>query len=153
MPMAPEFGEAMMITDPAQRVRRTVELTFGERFQRENPEMMELILTSTAAGMPGMSVLGGEATGAGFFGQLGAVAMWMGNGGAASRLKDIEVPTLVLHGEADLLLPVGNGRILARDIPGVRSRFWPDAGHALNVEAADEVNAEIESHLKSAARV
>ncbi len=74
----------------------------------------------------------------------------MGAGGAAARLKEIDKPTLVLHGGEDLLLPVGNGKILARDIPGARLRIWEHAGHALNAEYSDEVNAELVAHFESA---
>lgn len=150
VPMSPEFAEAMMIPDPEQRMRRTVELTFSERFRRENPEMMELILTATASGAVGVTPIGADMNASvGFFGQVMAVTAWMGMGGAASRLGEIEMPTLVLHGRDDLLLPVANGELLARDIPGARLRIWDDAGHALNAECADEVNAELVSHLQA----
>ena len=147
--MSPEFAEAMMIPDPEQRMRRTVELTFGEKFRRSNPEMMELILTATASGAVGVTPIGAApSASAGFFGQVMAVTGWMGAGGAASRLGEIKAPTLVLHGGEDLLLPVGNAEVLARDIPGARLRAWDEAGHALNAECADEVNAELVSHLQ-----
>jgi 3-oxoadipate enol-lactonase len=147
--MKPEFAEALAITDPALRMRTVMERTFGRKFRQENPAMMELILGTLESGNAGVTMLGGQA-GAGFMGQMMAVAGWMGAGGAAARLKDITLPTLVLHGGDDLLLPIANGEIIARDIPGARSRFWPDAGHALNVEYPEEVNAELISHFEAA---
>ena len=150
-PMAPEFGEALMLPDPEERMRRSVELTFGEKFRRENPEMMDLILDATLSGAVGVTPIGaGDGGTAGFLGQVMAVAGWMGTGGAAVRLKDVNVPTLVLHGAKDLLLPVANGEILARDIPGARLRVWDEAGHALNAEYPDEVNAELVAHFERA---
>lgn len=150
VPMAPEYAEALMIPDPIARMRRSVELTFSERFRRENPDMMELILKATTSGEVGVTPIGaGEIAPMGFIGQISAVAAWMGAGGAASRLRDIKTQTLVLHGGEDLLLPVGNGKILGRDIPGARLRIWDDAGHALNAEYPDEVNAELVRHLES----
>jgi 3-oxoadipate enol-lactonase len=71
-------------------------------------------------------------------------------GGTSQRLGNIETPTLVLHGGEDLLLPVGNGRLVAAGIPGARLRTWDDAGHALIQEHADEVNEELAGHLASA---
>ncbi|MEX0873365.1 MAG: alpha/beta hydrolase [Actinomycetota bacterium] len=151
VPMSPEFAAALMIGDPTERMRRTLELTFGERFRTENPEMMELIASTMMTGIPGMGSLGDGSGGTeGFFGQLGAVAMWMGAGGTSGRLGEIDKPALVMHGGQDKLLPVGNGRILARDIPGARLRIWDEAGHALNAEASDEVNAELVAHFESA---
>jgi 3-oxoadipate enol-lactonase len=147
--MKPEFAMALAITDPTERMRRVTELTFGEKFRRENPAMMNLILDALASGTTGVDPLGGS-NGAGFLAQISAVVSWMAEGGAAARLKDIDRPTLVLHGGDDLLLPIANGRILARDIPGARFREWPEAGHALNAEYPEEVNAELLSHLQGA---
>jgi pimeloyl-ACP methyl ester carboxylesterase len=149
--MKPEYAAALGITDPSERLRRVTELTFGARFRRENPEMMKLILDALASGRTGVDPLGG-AGGMGFLTQAGAVMAWMAAGGAAARLKEIDLPTLVLHGGDDLLLPVANGRILARDIPGARYREFPDAGHAMNAEYPAEVNNEVLSHLQGTSR-
>lgn len=151
VPMTPEYAQALLIPDPVERARRSVELMFSEKFRRENPEMMELILSATVSGSVGVTPIGaGEVAPMGFLGQVSAVAAWMGAGGSAARLGEIDAPTLVLHGGEDLLLPVGNGRILGRDIPGARMRIWDDAGHALNAEYPDEVNAELVAHLEAA---
>jgi pimeloyl-ACP methyl ester carboxylesterase len=150
VPLTPEYTQAMMIPDPAQRMRRSVELIFGDKFRRENPDTMEMILNAVTSGaVEGTPV--GPSGGAGFMGQLGAIAAWMTSGGSASRLGEITTPTLVLHGGDDHLLPLPNGEILARDIPGARMRVWGDAGHALNVEYPDEVNAELVRHFEGAA--
>ncbi len=150
-PMAPEFTAAMMLPDPNERMRKSIELTFGERYRRSNPEMMELIVGAAASGVGGVMGFGSEgASAAGFFGQLFAVVNWMAGGGSHDRLKSITTPTLVLHGGADLLLPVSNGRIIAREIDGSRLRIWDEAGHALNHEEAEAVNAELLNHLQTA---
>ncbi len=149
-PMKPEFSAAMAIPDPALRTRTVTELTFGTKFRTEHPEMIELIINATSSGDANVSMLGGGQMDAGFMGQAMAVASWMGEGGSSARLKEISVPTLVLHGGDDLLLPIGNGKILARDIPNAQSHFWPEAGHALNAEKPDEVNAQLVAHFESA---
>jgi len=147
--MTPEFAAALAIPDPVERMRKTMELTFGAKFRRENPAMLELIMNALSSGDAGVTMIGDESN-AGFMGQVMAVIGWMSTGGASARLKDITTPTLVMHGGDDLLLPIKNGEILARDIPGARARFWPDAGHALNAEYPDEVNAELVAHFESA---
>jgi pimeloyl-ACP methyl ester carboxylesterase len=48
---------------------------------------------------------------------------------AAGRLGSIRVPTLVVHGEEDLVMPPRNGEILSRSIPGAEFKLWPGAGH------------------------
>lgn len=147
--MTPDFQAALAEPDPALRMRRVAEATFGKKFRAEHPEMMEMILSGMASGAGGVSPIGGE-MGDGFMGQVMAAATWMGAGGSSARLKEITVPTLVLHGGDDLLIPLSNGEIIARDVPGARMRVWPEAGHALNFEAAEDVNAELVAHFEEA---
>ncbi|MBK9516456.1 MAG: alpha/beta fold hydrolase [Anaeromyxobacter sp.] len=45
-------------------------------------------------------------------------------------LPAVTLPTLVLHGEADAICPVGAGRALAAALPAARLRTVPGAGHA-----------------------
>lgn len=45
------------------------------------------------------------------------------------RLGQITAPTLVVHGEKDVMVPSANARQLASRIPGARLRLWPEAGH------------------------
>jgi pimeloyl-ACP methyl ester carboxylesterase len=45
------------------------------------------------------------------------------------RLASLRVPTLVVHGDADILVPVENGRRVAAAIPGARLLEIPGMGH------------------------
>ena len=62
----------------------------------------------------------------GFFAQLQGIRAW---GGSLSRLGTLDVPTLVIHGESDELVPPENGRIIARAIPNARLVMLPNASH------------------------
>jgi pimeloyl-ACP methyl ester carboxylesterase len=55
-----------------------------------------------------------------------------------SSLGGVRVPTLVLHGEEDVLAPAGNARLLADGIPGAELHIVPGAGHAVPLERRDE---------------
>ncbi|MGW6724781.1 alpha/beta fold hydrolase [Nocardia sp. NPDC055029] len=57
------------------------------------------------------------------------------------RLGELDVPTLVVHGRADPFFPVGNGEVLAAEIPAARLLVLDDMGTALRVAAANEVAA------------
>ena len=46
------------------------------------------------------------------------------------RLPQITAPTLILHGDRDVLIPVENAYLLAKRIPGARLHIVRDAGHA-----------------------
>ena len=45
------------------------------------------------------------------------------------RLPAVTIPTLVMHGVDDAVMPVGNGELLARRIPGARGVWLPRRGH------------------------
>ncbi len=51
------------------------------------------------------------------------------SGDRVEMLKKVRVPTLVLHGEEDPLLPVECGRDVARLVPGAEIETWPGWGH------------------------
>ena len=53
------------------------------------------------------------------------------SGDRSDQLRRLQVPTLVLHGDADPLVPVAAGRDLARKIPGARLRIIENMGHDL----------------------
>jgi pimeloyl-ACP methyl ester carboxylesterase len=46
-----------------------------------------------------------------------------------TRLPAIRVPTLVIHGESDRLVPAGNGRIISERIPDSELVMIPRASH------------------------
>jgi 3-oxoadipate enol-lactonase len=62
----------------------------------------------------------------------------VGRFSAWDRLSDVRVPTLVLHGDADPLIPYENGVELSRRIPGARLRTLPNVGHLVPLEAPFE---------------
>jgi pimeloyl-ACP methyl ester carboxylesterase len=62
----------------------------------------------------------------GFVRQLQAISRAPGRLG---RLGSVRVPVLVVHGDADILVPVENGRMVAAAIPGARLLEIPDMGH------------------------
>jgi pimeloyl-ACP methyl ester carboxylesterase len=57
------------------------------------------------------------------------------------RLGELTLPTLVVHGAADPFFPVGNGEVLAAEIPDARLLVLDDMGSALRDAAADDVAA------------
>jgi pimeloyl-ACP methyl ester carboxylesterase len=62
------------------------------------------------------------------------------------RLGAIAVPTLVIHGSADPLFPLGHGRALADEIPGARLLVLDGAGHLLDPADHDTVVRAILDH-------
>ena len=64
-------------------------------------------------------------------------------------LKKIDVPTLILHGEDDQIVPVDiTGRQTAKLIKGAKAIFYPGLPHGLTATHAGQVNADLLNFLK-----
>jgi len=64
------------------------------------------------------------------------------------ELKKITVPTMVIQGEKDLLLPVHMANEVAKSIPNSQFKVIPHVGHTLNLEAVPQMVAIIKDFLK-----
>jgi non-heme chloroperoxidase len=64
-------------------------------------------------------------------------------------LKQFDVPTLVLHGEDDQIVPVkDSAKKSARLIKGAKEIYYPGAPHGITATHQDQVNAELLKFLK-----
>jgi non-heme chloroperoxidase len=69
------------------------------------------------------------------------------------ELKKIDVPTLVMHGEDDQIVPVkDSAKKSARLIKGAKEIYYPGAPHGLTATIQDQVNRDLLAFLKTAAR-
>jgi non-heme chloroperoxidase len=67
-------------------------------------------------------------------------------------LANVDVPTLVLHGDADRILPItASGQRTAAMVKGARLVVLKEGPHAVNWTHADEVNQEMVNFLGTAA--
>ena len=66
----------------------------------------------------------------GFWNQLAGILMWS----SFRRLPRIDVPTLIIHGDQDRLIPSRHGRVLASRIPRAHFELIKDAGHILSTD-------------------
>lgn len=65
-------------------------------------------------------------------------------------LKKFDIPTLVLHGEDDQIVPVKDSAVKsAKMIKGAIDVYYPGAPHGITATHADQVNAELLKFLKS----
>ena len=63
------------------------------------------------------------------------------------RLPQIGAPTLVLHGDQDVLVPVANAQLLKDRIPGAELCIVPGAGHLFAFEFPEESAAAVVEFL------
>ncbi len=67
-------------------------------------------------------------------------------------LRKFDVPTLILHGEDDQIVPIQNtGMRSAKIIKGAQAVYVPGAPHGLTATHQDRVNSELLAFLQSAA--
>jgi pimeloyl-ACP methyl ester carboxylesterase len=65
----------------------------------------------------------------------------------AGSFKAITAPTLVMHGEADALVPLADGRAFAAAIPGARLITYPGVGHVPMEQIPDRSVADLRRFL------
>lgn len=75
--------------------------------------------------------------------QLGALIL---SGSRAQALRELRVPTLVIHGLDDTLIDPSGGERTADLVPGAKLLLIPDMGHDRPRELWPEINDAIEAH-------
>jgi pimeloyl-ACP methyl ester carboxylesterase len=70
---------------------------------------------------------------------------------ARPHLRALRCPTLVMHGDADVLVPPENGEEIAALVPNAKLMIVPRCGHMLTMEKPAAVNAALRTWLESLA--
>lgn len=65
------------------------------------------------------------------------------------RLRGLEQPTLILHGERDSIVPLDSARRLSATLPRAQLVTLPGAGHVPTMTRPDEVAREIDRFLRA----
>jgi pimeloyl-ACP methyl ester carboxylesterase len=84
-------------------------------------------------------------TPAGYMAQLLAIMAWE----SYSRIAQIAVPALVIHGESDALVPPGNGELIAGRIPGAKLVLLKHASHLFLTDQTEAAHRKILEFLLS----
>ncbi len=111
-------------------LRRLVANALSPRTLADRPELLEEILAYRRRRAPRLGAWLSQA----------AAGAWFG---LAGRAGSIAAPTLVLHGGADSVMDVRNGRLLASSIPGAELLVFEDAGHLLFWEEPERFVAAV----------
>lgn len=115
----------------------------------ERPELVtHLVLTVTSGGID-MAGLGAEDWRPSFFAANPTVPRWFGNyhEDLSLRLVTLQVPTLLLWGNADPISPVSVGQRLASLLPQAEMHVFSDGDHNLANTFATDVAPLIDRHL------
>ncbi len=99
-------------------INDSIPILFSEDFVRRNRPYIDMIIKNIIE-MPVPSDI--------FERQLKAILLF----NACGRLAGISMPTLIMHGQKDVLVPPRNGEILAAKIAGARLKLFENSAHAL----------------------
>ncbi len=72
---------------------------------------------------------------------------WIDKEDITARLASVDVPALVVHGEEDVPLPIARALPMADALPDATLARVAQAGHSVNLEAPQAVNAAIAAFL------
>ena len=117
-----------------EAIRLMIPYIYDESTPRERVEEDTVIRIRTAM------------TNEAFAAQLQAIRSWAGT---IDRLGSLKMPTLVIHGETDRLVPAENGRIIARAIPHSTLVMLPHASHIFFADQPEASKSAILSFLAS----
>ncbi len=112
-PQALEFLTARASLTPQEAAEASIPFNYADRTPRERIEEDWAVRLPLAC------------TPTGYLAQAQGTASWSG----LERLPSVRVPTLVLHGEDDRLVPAENGRRIAANVPGAELVLIPEANH------------------------
>ncbi len=125
-----------IMTLPAKEaIQVSTSATFSHAFVEQHPEEIRQWLTKGAESPP---------SAIGFKRQTEAAAGF----DTYERLPLIKVPTLVLAGTCDQLIPPENSGILASRIPNAELMLFEGAGHGYLWEAEEQANHAVRDFLK-----
>jgi pimeloyl-ACP methyl ester carboxylesterase len=65
------------------------------------------------------------------------------------RLKEISLPTLVIHGTEDAILPFDHGQALADGIPNAKLMVLEGVGHEIPEQMTEEITSRMIEHFNS----
>ena len=138
-PPAPETLRAIASTkglNSEERVRENLLLAFSPAFVAEQPEEVERVIHLRAENdVPEYAYLR----------QLQAAMAF----NAEERVAEVEAPTLVITGDADVIVPHENSANLAASIPGATLRVIEGGSHTFFIERPEEFNSAVIEFIRS----
>ena len=123
--------------DPAAWVDRQLPLLFTPEWIAANPAIRDIFLMMAPMLPPTPPETAHHA--------MAGLVGWTSH----ERLPEIAAPTLILHGDRDVLIPVDNAYVLAERIPGSRLHIVPGAGHGYPAQDPVGVHGLVTDFLRA----
>ncbi len=118
-----------------ERIRRNLLLSFAPRYVAEHAAEVERVISMRLSNFVPDEV---------YLSQVRAGQTFDADG----RVSRIATPTLVITGDADLIVPIENSATLAAAIPRSKLVLIPGGGHMVFIEEAETFNAAVIQFIK-----
>jgi pimeloyl-ACP methyl ester carboxylesterase len=126
------IAEAMHSGDRERAVRTSWEVNVSPGFAAEQAEWERFHATGMRYGLAVTVIME----------QMKAIA----GHDTSARLGGLQAPTLVVHGTADELIPVQNGRMIADLIPAAKLEIFEGVGHMFFLERPERTAELVREH-------
>ncbi|MGA2226146.1 MAG: alpha/beta hydrolase [Syntrophobacteraceae bacterium] len=138
IPPAPEVGALLMpqeSEDLETRIRRVYPCIAAPGYMNSHPEDLDRVVRYSKSKPMSLSS---------YQRQIGAMMMWPGVG---DRIHGNHLPTLIVHGAEDPLVPYRNGLNLSTMIKGAKLLTYKNVGHLPPIEASERFNQDVTKFL------
>jgi pimeloyl-ACP methyl ester carboxylesterase len=127
--------------DPIELIKRGISVACAPGFAEAQPEVVqELVDYRLSNPVPPTQYQAQVAVGLGLLEAENAFE---------TKLKQVQVSTLIMFGEHDKVVPPGNAELLAREIPHSTIKLLPDAGHMFPMETPKAAVEAVVQFLKA----
>ncbi|GAB4576038.1 MAG: alpha/beta hydrolase [Anaerolineae bacterium] len=130
-----------MTSDPVERLRRGIVISTGPGFAEAHPDLIESWVQYRVQNP--IDPQGYQSQMAIGLGLLAEEACF------EHRLPEVTLPTLILFGAHDRVVPPQNAELLAAKLPNSTVKILPDAGHFFPLEAPEEAAQVVREFLKT----
>jgi pimeloyl-ACP methyl ester carboxylesterase len=144
IPITPEAMNVLTnrTGDPVELVKRGIAIACAPGFAERHPDVAKELLDYRLTNpVPPAQYAAQVAAGAG--------TMAYSDDVVDQRMRAIKIPTLILFGEHDRVVPPGNAELMARKIAGARVKIIAGTGHIFPIENPGATVKEIEGFLNS----
>lgn len=141
IPITEEAYEAITEREgpPRELLERAIGVSVAPGFAETAPDVIqELVDYRMSGAVPAEAYQAQVAAG---------IAMVAPEASFESRLDQLQMPTLILAGEHDQVVPPANAELLAAKIPGAQVKILPGTGHLFPIEDPEATAAELTAFL------
>ncbi|MDB5577568.1 MAG: alpha/beta hydrolase [Bradyrhizobium sp.] len=140
------------ITGPVNIVAQSMGGFIAIRLALAFPHLVKRLVLAVTSGGVSVADLGGSDWRTEYFAAFPQAAKWIADpvSDLSDQISSIEVPTLLLWGDADPISPVAVGERLSALMPNSRLCIFPGADHNLAQTHVEAVAVEVKRHLMAA---